>query len=110
MHGGRVVTSGTVAEVIADRPARISFDLPEQPGGPSLLPLPGAEVGFTGRRVTIRTRRLQQTLTELLRWAEQQHVELAGLDARSASLEEAFLAIAADAPAESTPALTGAGR
>lgn len=34
MHQGRVVTTGTVAEVIADRPARISFELPEQPSPP----------------------------------------------------------------------------
>ncbi|MCC9311991.1 ABC transporter ATP-binding protein [Kitasatospora sp. RB6PN24] len=113
MHHGLVVATGTVAEVLADQPARIAFDLPEQPDSPTLPPLPDTEVGFTGRRVTIRTRRLQRTLTELLRWAEQQQVELAGLDARSASLEEAFLAIAAEpehpAPAES-PAMTGAVR
>ncbi|MFF7637094.1 ABC transporter ATP-binding protein [Kitasatospora sp. NPDC008050] len=96
MHQGRVVTSGTVAEVIADRPGRISFELPEQPAT-SLLPLPGAEVGFSGRKVSVRTTELQRTLTELLTWAAAQDVTLHGLDARSATLEEAFLAIAADA-------------
>ncbi|WP_327067933.1 ABC transporter ATP-binding protein [Kitasatospora sp. NBC_01250] len=96
MHQGRVVTTGTVAEVIADRPARISFELPEQPS-PSLLPLPGAEVGFTGRKVSVRTTELQRTLTELLGWAAAEGVTLHGLDARSATLEEAFLAIAAEA-------------
>jgi ABC-2 type transport system ATP-binding protein len=95
MHQGRVVTGGTVAEVIADRPARISFELPEQPSA-SLLPLPGAEVGFTGHRVTVRTTELQRTLTDLLGWADAQGVTLHGLDARSATLEEAFLAIAAE--------------
>ncbi|MFE9422507.1 ABC transporter ATP-binding protein [Kitasatospora sp. NPDC006697] len=112
LHRGRVVARGTVAEVIADRPARIGFELPEQPCEP-LLPLPGAEVGFDGRRVTIRTRQLQRTLTELLLWADRQGVALIGLDARSATLEEAFLAIAAEDPQDRTeeaPALTGARR
>ncbi|GAA1966779.1 ABC transporter ATP-binding protein [Kitasatospora viridis] len=118
LHHGRVVTQGTVAEVIADRPARIGFELPEQPA-PPLLALPQAEVGFQGRQVTIRTRDLQGTLTELLLWAEHQGVRLTGLDARSASLEEAFLAIAAEAqpdraagehPTEPATTLTGAGR
>ncbi|MGF1430367.1 ABC transporter ATP-binding protein [Kitasatospora sp. LaBMicrA B282] len=96
MHRGRVVTSGTVAEVIAERPARISFDLPEQPGSPALLPLPDAEVAFAGRRVTVHTGELQRTLTALLGWAAEQQLALPGLDARSATLEEAFLAIAAE--------------
>ncbi|MCX4747590.1 ABC transporter ATP-binding protein [Kitasatospora sp. NBC_01287] len=100
MHHGQVVTTGTVAQVIAGRPARISFELPEQPAAP-LLSLPGAEVGFTDRKVTVRTPDLQRTLTQLLGWAAEQGVALRGLDARSATLEEAFLAIAAEAgPAE----------
>ncbi|MEY9943869.1 ABC transporter ATP-binding protein [Kitasatospora sp. GAS1066B] len=102
MHHGQVVTSGTVPQVIADRPARISFELPEQPAEP-LLSLPGAEVGFQDRKVTVRTRELQRTLTELLGWAAERGVTLHGLDARSATLEEAFLAIAAEAaPPEPT--------
>ncbi|GAA1244454.1 ABC transporter ATP-binding protein [Kitasatospora nipponensis] len=97
MHHGRVVAGGTVAEVLAGRPARIGFDLPAQPA-PSLPRLDGAEVSFAGRRVTVRTTELQRTLGELLAWAEREAVLLAGLDARSASLEEAFLAIAAEQP------------
>ncbi|GAA2739511.1 MULTISPECIES: ABC transporter ATP-binding protein [Kitasatospora] len=100
MHRGRAVVSGTVAEVIAGRPSRISFELPER-SGPygdlTLPPLPAAEVTATGRRVTVRTTRLQETLTDLLGWAARHQVALGALDARSASLEEAFLAIAAEA-------------
>ncbi|MYZ33861.1 ABC transporter ATP-binding protein, partial [Streptomyces sp. SID4917] len=63
-----------------------------------------------GRRVEIRTRRLQRDLGELLRWARESDVELEALDARSASLEEAFLDIAArsgSAEAVETTGMTG---
>jgi ABC-2 type transport system ATP-binding protein len=43
-------------------------------------------------------------LTALLAWAAEQGVELHSLDARSASLEEAFLAIAADETPTEVPA------
>ncbi|MFB7946648.1 ABC transporter ATP-binding protein [Kitasatospora phosalacinea] len=98
MHHGRVVTGGTVAEVLAAHPARISFELPERTGAhaaPELPPLPGTRTELDGRRVLLRTPDLQGTLTELLGWAARHRVELARLDARSASLEEAFLAVAA---------------
>ncbi|WP_329231016.1 ABC transporter ATP-binding protein [Streptomyces sp. NBC_01460] len=92
MHQGRIVTSGTIADVTAARPARIRFGLPE---GVSAHQLPPALRGATdGRHVDIRTRPLQESLHELLRWARESGVELRGLDARSASLEEAFLEIA----------------
>ncbi|MFD0570934.1 ABC transporter ATP-binding protein [Kitasatospora gansuensis] len=109
MHAGRIVTEGTVAEVIA-RPSRIAFELPER-SGPfetvELPALPGAEVTAEGRRITVRTPTLQSTLTELLGWAARHEVPLGALDARSASLEEAFLAVAAT---PSTPEPTGAVR
>ncbi|HZG04009.1 MAG TPA: ABC transporter ATP-binding protein [Streptomyces sp.] len=92
MRAGRIVVSGTPAEVTATRPSRIRFALPE--GVPAArLPL-SLRAAAEGGRVEIRTGRLQETLTELLLWARQEGVELAGLDARSASLEETFLEIA----------------
>ncbi|MFF2042918.1 ABC transporter ATP-binding protein [Kitasatospora sp. NPDC058170] len=112
MHRGRVVTTGTVAEVIAGRPSRITFELPEFTGA-SLPPLTGAEVVAVGRRITVQTPRLQATLTELLVWADRHGITLDALDARSASLEEAFLAIAAEAahePPAETPAVPTARR
>ncbi|GAA5005153.1 ABC transporter ATP-binding protein [Kitasatospora paranensis] len=112
MHAGRIVATGTVAEVIAHRPARITFELPER-SGPyrtlALPPLPAAEVTADGRRITVRTDALQDTLTELLGWAARHDVRLDALDARSASLEEAFLAIAAEAAA-ATPETIGSTR
>ncbi|MBN3932026.1 ABC transporter ATP-binding protein [Streptomyces verrucosisporus] len=92
MRAGRIVVSGTPAEVTASRPSRIRFTLPE--GVPAArLPL-SLKAAEHGRGVEIRTGRLQESLTELLLWARQEGVELTGLDARSASLEEAFLEIA----------------
>ncbi|MER7108049.1 ABC transporter ATP-binding protein [Streptomyces sp. NPDC000229] len=92
MHQGRIVTAGTPAEVTATRPARIRFVLPEGiPAG--RLPL-SLRAAATGRRVEIRTHELQDALGELLLWAREAGVRLEGLDARSASLEEAFLDIA----------------
>ncbi|WP_328399017.1 ABC transporter ATP-binding protein [Streptomyces sp. NBC_00390] len=102
MHRGRIVTTGTPAEVTATRPARIRFVLPfGVPAGRLPLGLQAAEAEVPagrssggGRHIEIRTHTLQESLGELLRWAEESAVRLEGLDARSASLEEAFLDIA----------------
>lgn len=92
MDRGLIVAEGTPAQVTAARPARIRFTLPATvPAGRLPLSLKAAS---DGRRVDIRTRDLQRDLAELLRWAEASDVALEGLDARSASLEEAFLDIA----------------
>ena len=99
MHEGRIVVSGTPEEVVAGVPARITFRLPE--GGPARLPdLPGADVRLDGPRATVRSRQLQADLGRLLRWAGDHTVELAGLSARPASLEDLFLRVAeGEAPA-----------
>ncbi|MER6251181.1 ABC transporter ATP-binding protein [Streptomyces sp. NPDC001584] len=92
LHEGELVLSGTPAEVTATRPARIRFTLPA--GVPAArLPLT-LRAAAHGQHVEIRTEHLQADLAELLGWAREGGVELAGLDARSASLEEAFLEIA----------------
>ncbi|MEU7037960.1 ABC transporter ATP-binding protein [Streptomyces sp. NPDC046237] len=105
MHQGRIVLSGTPAEVTAARPARIRFTLPEDMP-PGRLPLT-LKAAAEGRRVEIRTRELQHALGELLDWAREAGVQLDGLDARSASLEEAFLEIASRADESRTDSLTG---
>ncbi|MEU6174525.1 ABC transporter ATP-binding protein [Streptantibioticus parmotrematis] len=101
MREGRIVVRGTPAEVTAARPSRIRFALPPDVP-PERLPLSLA-AACDGRRVEIRTPHLQRALTELLAWARESDIALAGLDARSPSLEEAFLDIArGDAAAEDT--------
>ncbi|MEU3602442.1 ABC transporter ATP-binding protein [Streptomyces sp. NPDC006798] len=92
MHNGVVVTSGAPADVTASRPARIRFLLPRGVA-PAVLPL-SLRAAADGRRVEIRTHQLQESLEELLRWAREGGHRLEGLDARAASLEEAFLEIA----------------
>ncbi len=92
MREGRIVASGTPAEVTAARPAHIRFELPGHLTA-SRLPL-SVPAAADGHRVRIRTRDLQRDLTRLLLWARDEDVELRGLDARTASLEEAFLDIA----------------
>ncbi|WP_405801959.1 ABC transporter ATP-binding protein [Streptomyces sp. NBC_01506] len=104
MHAGRIEVAGTPAEVTATRPSRIRFRLPEGTE-PGQLPLT-LRAAADGRQIEIRTPELQRDLAELLRWAEELDVHLEGLDARSASLEEAFLDIAAR---RAEPAGTGAG-
>ncbi|MFI6442751.1 ABC transporter ATP-binding protein [Streptomyces sp. NPDC050759] len=98
LHEGRIAATGTPAEVTAAQPARISFELPEGYFVGDLPPL--AELGVSGHEVDgnvvrLRTRELQRTATGLLVWADRAGVELRRLDVRSASLEEAFLGIAA---------------
>ena len=100
LHEGRIVACGTPTEVTGARPARIAFGLPEgwHPGDlPPLPELAALGHGVRDRRVVLHTDRLQHSLTVLLRWAEERGVPLDRLDARTASLEEAFLAIAGDA-------------
>ncbi|MFF7967125.1 ABC transporter ATP-binding protein [Streptomyces sp. NPDC007903] len=99
LHEGRIALSGTPAEVTADRPASISFRLPEGyfPGDlPPLAQLGFCAHEFSGRNVRLSTRELQRSATGVLAWAERAGVELHGLDMRSASLEEAFLEIAGE--------------
>ncbi|MFI1466776.1 ABC transporter ATP-binding protein [Streptomyces wuyuanensis] len=92
MHAGRIVATGTPDEVTASRPSRIRFVLPQEVPA-SRLPLT-LRAAADGQRVEIRTHELQRSLGELLRWADESGVRLDRLDARSASLEEAFLEIA----------------
>ncbi|SNS41609.1 ABC transporter ATP-binding protein [Rhodococcoides kyotonense] len=90
MHKGRVVRAGTVEEVVADHPASIRLDLPNVPL-PELL---SATVDVEDGKLVIRTGELQDTLTELMLWAQRSGVRIHGLDARAASLETVFLSIA----------------
>lgn len=90
MHKGRVVRSGTVADVVAGHPARIHLELPPVP----LPELQAGSVGVEDGKLVIDTPDLQNTLTELLVWAQSNGVPIHGLDARAASLETVFLSIA----------------
>jgi ABC-2 type transport system ATP-binding protein len=100
-HRGRIVRAGTPAEVTASSPARVSFTLPPDTGDP-VPDLPGAvrteeQQGSAGREVLRAHQDVHPTLAALLGWASSHGVELTDLNARSASLEEALLAVAKSA-------------
>lgn len=92
MRDGRIVATGTPAEVAGGRPARITFGLPDG-WSPGDLPIQVQGYEEQEGRAVLHTDRLQEALTALLRWAADNDVRLERLDAREASLEEAFLAI-----------------
>lgn len=99
MREGQIAASGTVAEIVAGHPSTLSFRLPFGLSVTDLPPL--AELGATlcsdeGGTIRLTTRNLQRTTTETLLWARDKNIHLAELNARSASLEEAFLHIARD--------------
>ncbi|MFJ4964709.1 Daunorubicin/doxorubicin resistance ATP-binding protein DrrA [Streptomyces sp. ADI96-02] len=105
MHRGLIATTGRVADVVAERPSRISFHLPDDRFLGDLPPLQQMGVTrheTTGRTVHLETRDLQHTATWLLTWAHEANVALLALDARSASLEEAFMDIAKNLDTEET--------
>jgi ABC-2 type transport system ATP-binding protein len=92
MRAGRIVLAGTQAEIAAGQSATIRFTLGD--GVLSLPDLPGVAVAVGPPHVELRTDDLQSTLAALLAWASQHGLELTGLQARPASLEQAFLAVA----------------
>lgn len=96
MHEGRIVREGTVAQIVAGEPARISVTLPAAaPAPPPLLGTTEVERGNAGTRYVITTTGLQEDMLTLLTWAREQDVTLGDLDARAGSLEQAFLTVAA---------------
>ncbi|WP_138735988.1 ABC transporter ATP-binding protein [Modestobacter excelsi] len=92
MRAGQIVLAGTQAEIAASQPATIRFTLDD--GGLPLPDLPGVAVTVGPPHVELRTDDLQPTLAALLVWSSQHGLQLTGLEARAASLEQAFLAVA----------------
>jgi ABC-type multidrug transport system ATPase subunit len=92
LRAGVVVLSGTPQEISASRPATIRFTVPE--GAPPLPRLPSARIEHMAPHVQLSTFALQPTLAQLLTWAGEHGLELSDLQARAASLEESFLAVA----------------
>ncbi|MEV0053314.1 ABC transporter ATP-binding protein [Saccharopolyspora shandongensis] len=88
MHQGRIAVSGRLVDVLASQQARISFD----PGDRVELPSLAGTVTWTGTRVEVRTPALQRDLHALLSWADGR-LDLAGLRAHQASLEDIFQSV-----------------
>jgi ABC-2 type transport system ATP-binding protein len=92
MRAGRIVLAGTRAEIAASQAATIRFTVDD--GALRLPDMPGVAVAVGPPHVELRTDDLQSTLAALLAWAGEHGLELTGLQARPASLEQAFLAVA----------------
>ena len=91
MHAGQIVRSGTPTEIAEGHPALISFaHVPGLPGDVAGIGRTYTEHG----RTTLETQDLQDSLGDLLARAARADVRLHNLEARSASLESVFLAIA----------------
>lgn len=114
MHGGRIVRSGTVEEIVAGEPARIRYrttagelaDPRTVHGLPALIGMNRARTGH----VELESRDLQATLSALLARADEAGATLTEFEASHGSLERAFLTIANDdgatePSADRTPAL-----
>ncbi len=92
MHAGRIVRSGTTAEVVAAHPSMIRF---AAAGGVGWLDgVFGGTVRIDGPTAGVETDDLQRDLTALLMRADRQQVRLDRLEARPATLESVFLEIA----------------
>jgi ABC-2 type transport system ATP-binding protein len=92
MRAGRIVLAGTQAEIAGTQSATIRCTLPDD--APPLPPLPGAWMAEPRPHLVLHTRALQPVLTVLLDWAADRGVVLGDLQARTAPLEQAFLAVA----------------
>lgn len=96
MHEGRVAVQGTLAEILATRPAGFSATMPAAaiPSGPTDLPQfvgePAAQARGEAVHVTVRTAELQADLTTFLTWAAGRGVPLTDLRAAPASLAEIY--------------------
>jgi len=92
MRDGAIAVGGTLGEVAAGVPSRISFQAPAAPLPPEL-----AAQRVDGRigEIVIETRALQGDLARLLAWAEGEQLTLERLCARNGSLEDVFLEVVA---------------
>ncbi|TXR52590.1 ABC transporter ATP-binding protein [Quadrisphaera setariae] len=98
MHRGRIAVAGTLAEVLRERPARITA-VRRHPGQPAAA----------AEHLDLRTRHLQRDLLALLLEADRAGAVLDQLRATPASLEEVFHAVVRGDLA-TTPAREGASR
>ena len=100
MAAGLVRAQGTVAEIVSNHPSHLSFSLPApSPIGEADLHALPALVDAPERardRIRLFSSDLHMTLSALMHLADTRGVRLTGLNARSASLEQAFLALTAE--------------
>ncbi|MFG3440662.1 ABC transporter ATP-binding protein [Nonomuraea sp. NPDC047897] len=87
MDAGEIVASGGMAETLAARSGRVAFRLPAGVD-PADLPLP---VSLEGGQAVCRAEDPDLAAQTLLGWAAERGLRLAGLEVRTATLEDLFL-------------------
>ncbi|MDO4260122.1 MAG: ABC transporter ATP-binding protein [Actinomycetaceae bacterium] len=110
MAGGQIRVEGTIPQIVAGQPSYISFASHPQLSDDALAQLPAlcAPITHERGRTRLSSRNLQVTLTSLLHGAENMGLRLENLDARAASLEQAFLAFTQEQSAQdSVPGAPG---
>lgn len=105
MHQGRIVREGTVAQIVADEPSSITVTSTDASRSLPLAQLPGllSAPRDDGRTIVMDTADLQETMLALLLAAQARSIDLEGLEGRSATLERAFLAVAASGDTAAAP-------
>lgn len=105
MHEGQVRVAGTQQEVLDRRPARIRFRLPAGRALCSGFPHPPvpAPQRLPDGQVLVQTHELQRDLRAVLDWADAEGLDLAGLAASSASLEDVFASVSRGSDVELLP-------
>jgi ABC-2 type transport system ATP-binding protein len=99
MHQGRISVAGTLPEVLATRPSRITARAPASALDRALPAFAGSlESALDGdvALLVLETDALQEDLGALLCWARDGGVELDRLTASPASLAEIFLTVGAN--------------
>jgi ABC-2 type transport system ATP-binding protein len=91
MDAGEVVAYGDIAETLAGRSGRVAFKLPAGVD-PATLPVPLSSL--EGETVVCRVDDPDLAAQRLLSWASERGLRLAGLEVRTATLEDLFLDMA----------------
>ncbi|MFC4336314.1 ABC transporter ATP-binding protein [Salininema proteolyticum] len=93
MNAGRLVASGTLAEITAGLQATVSGAVSPRPDWRPLQGELSGSLSLEGKEFRITTGALQDDLHRLLQWAARSGVELEGLEARQGSLDDLFTTI-----------------
>ncbi|KQV18813.1 MULTISPECIES: ABC transporter ATP-binding protein [unclassified Kitasatospora] len=94
MDRGQLAAVGTVEEVLSGHGTRITFPLPAGLNSSQLPPVLGELPTVTDGTVLYTVARTAPALAALHTWAAELDVELDGIEARNASLEDVFLELA----------------
>ncbi|WP_406300685.1 ABC transporter ATP-binding protein (plasmid) [Embleya sp. NBC_00888] len=97
MREGRIAVEGTLADLLAPYPARITLDLSDGISATD-LPLAADVASSRGQRITIATDDLQRDMARLLTWADERRLHLRGLVTHPPTLDDVFRAVAQATP------------